>query len=184
SRESGLMIPSGGRLRKPINDPADLLRRLHQGSLAQPTTARNRAEDSRRPERQRRELRERPSRLTRVKRTGTTLATDTGLAMQWPSPTSEATWAGPLPSVRVKNVTRTVENTVGAPPGYVIRGVRIVATVVTSRAESSTCPSGTDAAVAEGHAPDFYGTFNWSHTQEMTWVRAPAGSRAALLRAP
>src|SRR5262245_30578807 len=64
SRESGLMIPSGGRLREPINDPADLLRRLHQGSLAQPTTARNRAEDSRRPERQRRELREGSLRLT------------------------------------------------------------------------------------------------------------------------
>src|SRR5215468_5465806 len=46
SRESGVMIPSDGRLRKPINDPADLLGRLHWGSLAQPTTARNRAEDS------------------------------------------------------------------------------------------------------------------------------------------
>src|SRR5262245_12718743 len=64
SRESRLMIPSGTRLRKPINDPADLLRRLHHGSLAQQTTARNRAEDSRRPERQRRELSERPGHPT------------------------------------------------------------------------------------------------------------------------
>src|SRR5262245_15465087 len=42
--ESRLMIPCGSRPREPLDDPADLLRRLHAASLAKRTALRNRAE--------------------------------------------------------------------------------------------------------------------------------------------